>query len=272
MIPYQQYFPDFPVEWQVPDFTVQDLAEKTSDTAIIIPIINEGGRIRRQLSGMATANLGGDIIIADGGSNDGSTDPEGLRSNKVQSLLTKIGPGKLSAQLRMGFAYVLLRGYRHIVTIDGNGKDGFEAIPAFVEALKQGHGFVQGSRYLQGGEAVNTPMDRELAVRLIHAPVLSLGSGFWYTDTTNGFRAFSADFLRDPRVQPFRDVFDTYNLHFYLSRRAARLGYKICELPVRRAYPEQGKTPTKISGFAGRWLILRQLGLTVIGAYDPPTP
>ena len=182
----------------------------------------------------------------------------------------KTGPGKLSAQLRMGFAYALLRGYRHIVTIDGNGKDGYEAIPAFFDALRQGHGFVQGSRYLSGGEAVNTPMDREIAVRLIHAPILSLASGFHYTDTTNGFRGFSADLLRDPRVQTFRDIFDTYNLHYYLSRRAARLGYKVCEVPVRRAYPDEGKTPTKISGLAGRWLILKQLGLTVIGAYDPP--
>lgn len=264
------YFHDFPDEWQVPDFTIHDLHDKKHDCAIIIPVINEGARIKNQLAGMARHDLGGDIIIADGGSKDGSVDAALLAGWRVTSLLTKTGPGKLSAQLRMGFAYAILRDYRYIVTIDGNGKDGFDAIPAFFEALKQGYGFVQGSRYLAGGEAVNTPMDREIAVRLIHAPILSLASGVRYTDTTNGFRGFSSEFLRDPRVAPFRNIFDTYNLHYYLSRRAPKLGYKVCELPVRRAYPDEGKTPTKISGLAGRWLILKQLGLTVMGAYDPP--
>lgn len=267
---YRAYFPFFPPEWQVPDFTIQDFAPRKHDVAIIIPVINEGERIRKQLAGMAAFDLGGDIIIADGGSNDDSVAPFLLAGWGVRTLLTKTGPGKLSAQLRMGFAFALIQGYRHIVTIDGNGKDGFDAIPAFIAALRDGYGFVQGSRYLAGGVAVNTPVDRTWAVRLIHAPVLSLASRFWYTDTTNGFRGFAADFLRDPRVQPFRDIFDSYNLHYYLSYRAARLGYRVTELPVRRAYPAKGKTPTKISGLAGRWLILKQLGMTVIGAYNPP--
>jgi phosphatidylglycerol:prolipoprotein diacylglycerol transferase len=37
------------------------------------------------------------------------------------------------------------------------------------------------------------------------------------TDTTNSFRAFSRDFLLDERVKPFRAVFDSYNLPYYLD-------------------------------------------------------
>jgi dolichol-phosphate mannosyltransferase len=169
----------------------------------------------------------------------------------------------------MGFAYALQRGYLGVVTIDGNGKDGYEAIPDFLAALAEGYDFVQGSRYLPGGVAVHTPLDRELGVRLLHAPALSLAAGFRYTDTTNGFRGFSARLLGDPRVRPFRDVFDAYNLHYYLSVRAPRLGFRVKELPVRRAYPSRGKTPTKISGLAGRLRILEQLLKACVGAYDP---
>ena len=46
------------------------------------------------------------------------------------------------------------------------------------------------------------------------------------TDTTNSFRAFSAGFLSDPRVAPFRAVFDSYNLPYYLAVRAAELQVK----------------------------------------------
>lgn len=258
-----------PADWQVPAFDVVELCPKATDYCIVVPVLNEGERIRTQLRGMMAADLGCDLILADGNSCDGSTDPAELTAAGVTTLLVKTGRGRLSAQLRMAFAYALHAGYRGVVTIDGNGKDGFDAIPAFVEAMRQGYGYVQGSRYVAGGVAEHTPWDREIGVRLLHAPVISLAAGFRYTDTTNGFRAFSAELLSDPRVQPFRDVFDTYNLHYYISVRAPRLGYRTVELPVRRSYPERGATPTKISGIKGRLLILKQLFAAAAGAYDP---
>lgn len=218
---------------------------------------------------MAAARYGADIIIADGGSTDGSTSRRNLEERGVSTLLTKTGTGGLSAQLRMAFAFTLSQGYSGIITIDGNGKDGTDAIPTFIRLLGDGAGFIQGSRYLPGGAAENTPMDREFAVKMLHAPLLSLAAGIRYTDTTNGFRGFSAAFLRDDRVAPFRDIFDTYNLHFYLSVRAAQLGYKVIETPVRRSYPAKGRIPTKISGFSGRLHILKQLIVTVAGGYNP---
>ena len=169
----------------------------------------------------------------------------------------------------MGFAFALDRGYTGVITVDGNGKDGVEAIPRFLAALQDGVDYAQGSRYIEGGEAVNTPWDRHLAVRLLHAPVLSAAAGHRFTDTTNGFRAFSARFLRDDRVRPFRSVFQTYNLHYYLTVRAAQLGFRVTEIPVRRAYPERGRTPTKIGGFVGKARIVGQLLAAATGRYDP---
>lgn len=258
-----------PSDWEVPDFDIYELRPKSTRYCVLIPVLNEGDRIRRQLAAMRSAQLGIDVVIADGGSTDGATELNELSANDVSVLLVKTGPGRLGAQLRMGFAFALDRGYDGVVTIDGNNKDGFEAIPNFISELEKGYGFVQGSRYIRDGEAIHTPLDREIGVRLIHAPLMSLAAGFRYTDTTNGFRAFSAKLLRDERVQPFRHIFDAYNLHYYLGVRAARLGYRVKELPVRRAYPRGGKTPTKISGLVGRVSILRQLLLTIIGAYNP---
>lgn len=254
---------------ELPAYEIVYEDARNTDYCVLIPVINEGARIRNQLAGMQRANLGCDIMVVDGGSTDGSTDPAALRALGVGALVLKTGPGKLSAQLRIGFARALQRGYRGVVTIDGNGKDDFSAIPAFVAKLDAGFDAVQGSRYLPGGIAENTPLDRELGVRMVHAPLISLGARFRYTDTTNGFRAFSRRFLADPRVRPFRAVFDAYNLHYYLAVRAPRLGFNVCEIPVARRYPAQGPTPSKIGGLAGKLHILKQALQAALGGYNP---
>lgn len=255
--------------WQVPAYQVFEFAAKRSEYCVCIPVINEGTKLTKQLQRMQSLKLPVDIILADGGSTDGSTDHEVLRGLNVRTLLLKTGPGKLSAQMRMFFAYALEQGYRGVVTIDGNGKDGVEAIPSFCTALQQGYDFVQGSRYVPGGREENTPLDRKLGLKFLHAPLISLAAGFRHTDTTNGFRAFSSRFLSGPAVQPFRDVFDTYNLHYYLSIRAPRLNYRVKELPVTRCYPPSGPTPSKISGVSGKVAIIKLLLLAVIGHYNP---
>jgi hypothetical protein len=188
----------------------------------------------------------------------------------VHTLLTKAGPGALSAQLRMFFAHALISGYEGVVIIDGNDKDGVESIPDFTSALTEGWDYVQGSRYMPGGCEQHTPIMRKLGVKYLHAPLLSFSAGVHYTDTTNGFRAISRRLLLDPRVQPFRDVFDSYNLHFYLSRQAGRLSFRVKEIPVSRRYPANGTVPTKIRGLKGAVEILKLLFVTVSGGYDPP--
>src|SRR5690606_15118792 len=110
-----------------------------------------------------------------------------------------------------------------VIAIDGNDKDDPTAIPAFAAALDRGVDHVQGSRYLPGGHHEHTPLLRHAGVRLLHAPLISRAAGVRYTDTTNGFRGYSATLLRDPRVQPFRHVFSRYELHYYLAIRAGEL-------------------------------------------------
>jgi dolichol-phosphate mannosyltransferase len=258
-----------PTEWQIPEYADTVFAPRRSRYALVIPVINEGHRIRNQLRAIARLNPECDAIIADGGSSDGSLDAEFLREVRVSALLVKQGPGRLSAQLRMAYAWALARGYEGVITVDGNGKDGVEAIPLFIQALDAGYDIVQGSRYKPGGEAVNTPVDRWIAGKLIHAPLISLGARFRFTDTTNGFRAYSAKALLDPRVAPFRDVFANYNLLFYLSVRIPQLGYRACEVPVSRRYARTGKTATKIAGVRGRVAMVGELLAAVLGRLKP---
>ena len=255
----------------VPRFECTEYCEKTKDYVLLIPIINEGERIIRELERAAQNNVSdyADIVICDGGSTDGCTEETRLRQLGINTLLVKRDTGKQGAQLRMGIWWALERGYKGVVTIDGNDKDSIEDVPRFIEKLKEGYGLVQGSRFVKGGKAINTPLIRTVSVRLIHAPVISLTAGQWFTDTTNAFRAYSAEYLKDTRVSPLRDVFMTYELLAYLSVRASQLGYRACEIPVTRAYPKTGKTPTKISFFKGNSELMKILIWNAFGAYTP---
>lgn len=239
--------------WVFPDFTLDQLSPKKHKYVVCVFVINEGEKIRKQIQKMTPFADDIDIVIADGGSTDGSLDIAFLKKNRVRALLTKTGPGKLSAQMRMAFSWALYEGYEGIVVVDGNGKDDITAIPLFIKKLEQGYDHIQGSRFIPGGKAVNTPLARHIAVKLIHSPLISLAAHHRHTDTTNGFRAYSKRLLMDEDLAVFRDVFSTYELHYYLAIESARSSrsYKLTEVPVSRKYPRKGKTPTKISPIKG---------------------
>lgn len=259
---------DYP-NWQVPEYEVSEFSPKKHRYALVIPVINEGERIRNQLKQLSSLDSQVDVVIADGGSTDGSLAPQFLEDVNVRTLITKTGQGKLSAQLRCAYSWCLAENYEGIVTVDGNNKDSMESVSSFVSLLDEGFDYVQGSRYAQGGVAINTPFVRTIGNRVVHAPVLSLVSGQRYTDTTNGFRAYSATYLLHPDVLPFRSVFSEYELLFYLTARAGQLGLKTCEIPVTRSYPMDGHVPTKISGLGGNLKLLKQLLETALRRYHP---
>lgn len=256
----------------VPRYECREYAPKNTKYCVLIPIINEGERIKHELQRAKAAGVDKlcDIIICDGDSTDGSTADETMKDLGVNTLLVKKSEGKQGAQLRMGIDFALnVRGYAGVVTIDGNDKDSIEDVHKFVEKLDEGYDLVQGSRFIQGGKAINTPPIRYISVRLIHAPIISLTAGQRFTDTTNAYRCYSAKYLNHPQVQPLREVFVGYELLAYLSVRATQLGLKACEVPVTRAYPESGKTPTKISAVKGNGGLLKILFFNIFGEYNP---
>lgn len=254
----------------VPEFECKEYKEKEKKYALLIPVINEGERIKLELQRALNSKINEfvDIIICDGDSTDGSTDDGKLKDMKVNTLLIKKSEGKQGAQLRMGIWWALERGYEGIVTIDGNNKDSIEDVPSFVSKLDEGYDFIQGSRFIKGGKAINTPWIRTVALRLIHAPIISLTAGKKYTDTTNNFRAYSKKYLLSEKVQPLRDIFVAYELLAYLSVRADQIGLKTCEIPVTREYPKTGKTPTKISLFSGNYELLKILFKNLFRKYN----
>lgn len=250
------------------EFDIFEFRKRKTKYCICIPVINEGDKIRDQLTKMKPYTNTLDIIICDGGSTDRSLGKKFLKAQNVRTLIVKKSPGKQGTQFRIGFQYALNQGYEGIITMDGNNKDGIKAIPDFIKALDNDYDYVQGSRFIKGGKAINNPISRLIGIRLIMSPLLSVTSGYWYTDITNGYRAFSRKYLTDSRVNIFRDIFISYELLFYLTVRANQIGAKTKEIPVVRTYPK-GKIPTKIIGWKGNLHMIKTALQVVFGYYHP---
>ncbi len=254
----------------VPEYSVNEYAKKNHKYCLLIPLFNEAERFESQLVKMKDADVFSlvDVIICDAGSTDGCTEEGLLKKYGINTLLVRKGSGRYSTDIRMGYDFALKRGYEGFITVDGNDKDDTSATDRFIEKLDEGFDYVQGSRYLKGGKGINTPLIRQLALKIINEPVMTLCAKKRLTDTTNGFRAYSKKFLTDERVLPFRDIFVGYELIYYLPVRACRLGFKVTEVPVIRAYPK-GEVPSKVGGLAGNLYQLSILWKIIIKAYNP---
>ena len=75
-------------DWQLPLFEIHELKPKETRYCIVIPVINEGDHIRQQLKRMQEQKISeqADIVIADGGSNDGSINPALFKALNVRTV------------------------------------------------------------------------------------------------------------------------------------------------------------------------------------------
>ncbi len=257
--------------WVSPKHQLYEFKKKAHPYCVCIPVINEGGRIQKQLLRMKKYTKLIDVLILDGGSTDNSLEERFLKKCGVRAMLVKKESGYQSTQLRMGLFYAMKQDYMGVIIVDGNGKDGLEQIPEFIKKLDLGFDYIQGSRFAKGGKAINTPFIRYYGNRLLISPILSIPARFWFTDVTNGFRACSRRYLLDPRLAPFRDVFIRYELLFYLPVRTKQIGFKIAEIPVVRKYPKNQEIPTKIRSFHGHFDLLLTALKVAFGVYNPAT-
>jgi dolichol-phosphate mannosyltransferase len=252
----------------VPHFVIERYREKSSDYCLIAIVWNEGDRIRRQIERMAAWSSEVDLIIVDGGSDDGSLEKDHLFDHGISALVS-VNERGLGTGVRAAISYALEDGYLGLITVDGNGKDDLSGLPGFIEGLREGYGLVQGSRFMRGGTHRRTPMERLIGIKWVVAPLMSLFAKTWVTDPTNGFRGLSREYLIDPRLQPLRGQFVGFNLQLYLVYRAGKLGYGLKEVPVGRAYPEDGSVPTKILGWKPRLRFFRELFRVLLGFDNP---
>lgn len=219
---------------------------------------NEAAKIGRVLDRF-TPGLVDRIVVVDDASTDGTGAVAESKGAVVLRHERRSGAG---AAIRTAIRHAAAEGFDVLVILAGNDKDRPPEIERLLAAIAdEGYDFVQGSRYLPGGDYGRMPFYRRLATGYVHPLLFSLLVRRRFTDTTNGFRAMRLSALADPRIDLDQPWLDKYELEPYLFYKMVRLGHRVAEVPVTKIYPPHELGYTKMKPITGWWSILRPLVL-----------
>jgi len=200
--------------------------------AVVIPTFNEVESIAAVVAELPRDRIGR-VIVADGGSRDGT--PERARSAGAEVI--EVGRGYGRACLAGAEAAA---GADIIVFMDGDGADDPAAIAALVAPLSAGTAdFVIASR-ARGEREAGSMASHQLLAGLLAGLMTKLLYGVRYTDMC-AFRAIRRDTLL---ALGMREM--TYGWNLEMQMRVARAGLRVVELPV--AYRRRLGGESKVAG------------------------
>jgi glycosyltransferase involved in cell wall biosynthesis len=213
------------------------------DIAVIIPVLDAGRSIARIIAGVQSAVPHCGLVVVD----DGSTDTTRLvvQACGVTCLTHDANRGK-GAALKTGFAWCLERGFRAVITMDGDGQHDPREIPGLIAAhADHGSDIVIGAR-LRNRRSM--PLPRVITNRLSSTGI-SWITGLSIPDSQSGFRLISTRVLRALELAGRR-----YDLESELLIKAAACGFSIGSIPIAARYSNE---VSHFRPFQDTWLVLK---------------
>jgi dolichol-phosphate mannosyltransferase len=181
--------------------------------AAIIPVYNEEQVIGSVLDVIPAGSVD-KVIVIDDGSTDGT---QGVLEKRDVTVLRHSRQCFIGVSIRDGLVKACNMGMDVAVVMAGNGKDDPKQIPSVVGPILMGQAdYVQGSRYLEGGQFNKMPLHRRIVTRV-----------------------YPVNILQNSGINLAQDWLDEC-LEYYLSLRVCQLGYRVIEVPVTKLYPPAG--------------------------------
>jgi dolichol-phosphate mannosyltransferase len=212
---------------------------------VILPTYNERENLPLIVPRIRSVLPEATILVVDDGSPDGTgrLADEMATADPNLRVLHRTAKEGLARAYAAGFATALEGGADAVVQMDADGSHDPAAVPAFLDALRDGVDLVLGSRYVRGGGAVGWPFIRwfvSFGGNLYSQAILWLP----YRDLTGGFKAWRAATLR--AVDPATVTSTGYVFQVELTWRAHRAGARIRELPI--TFVERSIGQSKMTG------------------------
>jgi dolichol-phosphate mannosyltransferase len=220
--------------------------------AVVIPALNEAGKIGRVLDKLPRDGRF-EAIVVDDGSTDGTGDE--ARAHGAALVLRHDVRGGVGAAIRDGWLAGLERGRPYLALVSGDDQhEPAELSGALDTLLASGADYVQGSRWMRGGRVVGDSGGRGFGTR-VYSALFSLLVFRRITDATNGFRVFRSSILDDPKIDIRQTWLDSYDLEPYVLYKAVRR-HTVIEVPCTvRYHAKEGYT--KMRGLRDWWRLFR---------------
>jgi dolichol-phosphate mannosyltransferase len=221
--------------------------------AVIIPALNEAGKIGRVLDKFPS-DVRFEAIVVDDGSTDGTGDE--AREHGAAVVIRHEVRGGVGAAIRDGWKEAMRRDRQYVALLSGDDQHEPHELVAALDTLLATHSdYVQGSRWMTGGRVLGPAGNRAGGTKL-YSLVFSVLALKHITDATNGFRILRTDILRDPRIDIDQAWLTSYDLEPYVLYKAIRLGYRVREVPCTvRYHAREGYT--KMRGIKDWWRLFR---------------
>ena len=188
-------------------------------TCILIPAYNAEATLGAVLS--RTKSLGLDIIVV----NDGSTDGTKKIALENGALLLEHGSNRgKGVALRTGFAYVMEKGYRTIITIDADGQHDPAEIPFLFRIFESVRPDILIASRAMGFDRMTflrrfwNRLGVRAVSRMCHADV---------TDSQSGFRIIRQEVIRAVPLTTFR-----FETELELLIKACKKGFLVLSIPI----------------------------------------
>ena len=221
--------------------------------AVIIPALNEAGKIGRVLDKMPRDGRF-EAIVVDDGSTDGTGDE--ARAHGAALVVRHDRRQGVGAAIRDGWKAGMERGRPYLALLSGDDQHvPAELGPALDALLAADADYLQGSRWMPGGQLIGGNNSRATGTRLYSA-AFSVLVGRRVTDATNGFRIFRRRLLEDPKVDIDQPWLDSYDLEPYVLYKAITRGYRVIDHPCTVVY-HRAESYSKMRGIKDWWRLFR---------------
>jgi dolichol-phosphate mannosyltransferase len=229
--------------------------------AVVIPALNEAGKIGRVLDKLPKDGRF-EAIVVDDGSNDGTGDE--ARAHGATLVIRHERRCGVGAAIRTGWLAGLDRGRPFLALVSGDDQHEPAELTRALDLIERtGADYVQGSRWMPGGRREGSGGGRMFGTR-VYSIVFGLLVFRRVTDATNGFRLFRSAILADPRIDLEQDWLTSYDLEPYVLYKSIRCGYRVIEMPCTVRYHAL-EAYTKMRGVRDWWRLFRPAVLLRIG-------
>lgn len=203
-----------------------------SDSLIIIPTYNEKENIEKIIRKVFSLNDFFEILIIDDGSPDGTADIVKKLQPEYPALHIEERTGKLGLGTAYihGFKWALARPqFKYIFEMDADFSHNPEDLIRLKMACINGADLAIGSRYVNGVNVVNWPMNRVL-MSYFASMYVRIITRIDIQDATAGFKCYTRKVLATIPLDKIKFV--GYAFQIEMKFTAIKYGFKVVEVPI----------------------------------------